>query len=311
MNILITGGSGFIGSKIAFFLKKKKHNVIILDKKFKNKKELLQNKIKFFKADLTSERSLLKVKIKKNFTILHFAGQPSAAQSFNNPEEDLKKNILGTLNIIKWAKMHKAKKIIFASTFNVYDENSNKPILSEKDSCKSKSLYSVSKYAAENYIRVYCKYLNIKWNIMRMFNVYGPGQDPKNNFLGMISIFLNMAKKNSAITVKGSLNRFRDFVYIDDVVQAWYKITLDHKHYNQIYNVGSGKKTTLNILFKNISSILKKNIKINQEEGTPGDFLGCYANIGKIKKDLGFRPKYDLKNGLRKFNNWLDSQKKK
>ena len=311
MNILITGGYGFLGSEIAYFLKKKKFNIIILDKKKNNKKKLLLNGIKFLKADITSKASLSKLKINKGFVVLHFAGQPSAAQSFKNPKDDLDKNILGTLNLIEWCKKKEVEKIIYASTFNVYEENYNKPILSESDSCKSKSLYAISKFAAENYIRVYSEHLGLKWNIMRMFNVYGPGQDSKNNFLGMISIFLNMAKKQPVINVKGSLKRFRDFIYISDVIDAWYKMIVDKKNFNKIYNIGSGKKTTLKELFNKISIVLDKKINVSEKQGTPGDFLGCYANISKIRNDLKFKPKINLEIGLKKFNEWLDYEQKK
>ena len=139
-----------------------------------------------------------------------------------------------------------------------------------------------------------------------MFNIYGPGQDKKNKNLGMISIFLNMAKSNPKVIVKGSLKRFRDFIYIDDVIEAWYKLALDKKNYNQIFNLGSGKKTTLNILFKNIQKTLGKKIYIKEIGGTPGDFLGCYADTKKIEKYLKFKSKVSLSKGLKLFNNWLD-----
>jgi UDP-glucose 4-epimerase len=269
------------------------------------------NKIKILKADITSQKSLAKIRINKGYTVLHFAGQPSAAQSFKNPVDDLNKNIVGTVNLIEWCKKNKVKKIIYASTFNVYEENAKKPKLSENDNNQLKSLYAISKFTAENYIKLYCNYIGIKWNIMRMFNVYGPGQDPKNNFLGMISIFLNMARKKSVINVKGSLRRFRDFIYIEDVIDAWYKVINDKKNYNKVYNVGSGKKTSLEELFKKISITLQKKLNIKEEKGTPGDFLGCYADVSKIKKDLKFEPKFDLTRGLKEFNQWLDNEKKK
>lgn len=310
MNILITGGTGFIGSKLAYFLKKKKNKVVILDKKIEKKKKIL-NGIKILKTDLTSKKSLAKIRIKKGYTVLHLAGQPSAAESFKFPIDDLNKNIIGTVNLIEWCKANKVKKIIYASTFNVYEENAKKPKLSENNNNQLKSLYAISKFSAENYIKVYCSYLGIKWNIMRMFNVYGPGQDPKNNFLGMISIFLNMARKKKIINVKGSLKRFRDFVYIDDVIDAWYRIIIDKKNYNKIYNVGSGKKTTLKKLFKNISLIVKKKLIIKEKKGTPGDFLGCYADLSKITRDLKFKPKFNLKKGLMEFNYWLENEKSK
>ena len=127
----------------------------------------------------------------------------------------------------------------------------------------------------------------------------------------MISIFLNMAKKQPVINVKGSLKRFRDFIYISDVIDAWYKMIVDKKNFNKIYNIGSGKKTTLKELFNKISIVLDKKINVSEKQGTPGDFLGCYANISKIRNDLKFKPKINLEIGLKKFNEWLDYEQKK
>lgn len=310
MNIIITGGNGFLGSKLAEKFTHNGHKVIVLDinsKSFKYRKDILK-KSKFIKADITSIKSLNKIKVRKKAILLHCAGQPSAALSFKNPEDDCKKNILGMINIIKFANKNKVKKIIFASTFNVYKENNHSPKLSEKSLCQPKSLLSVSKFSAENYLQVLAPHFKIKWNILRMFNVYGPGQDPKNVNLGMISIFLNMAKKDPNIRLKGSIKRFRDFIYVDDVVEAWHKLALDKKNHNKIYNLGSGTKVTLKTLFKYISKILNKKIIVKIEKGTPGDFLGCYANIKKIKNELNFIPKVKLKEGIKKFNDWLNKE---
>lgn len=312
MNIIITGGTGFLGSKLAEKFIKKGHKVTIIDinKNISYYRKKYLKKTKFYLADITSINSLTKLKFKKNSVLLHCAGQPSAALSFSDPESDMKKNIVGMLNIINLAKLNKFKKIIFASTFNVYKENNKLPKLKETSLCEPKSLLSVSKLAAENYLKIYSTHLGIKWNILRMFNVYGPGQDPNNPNLGMISIFLNMAKKKDIINVKGSLKRFRDFIYIDDVVDAWYKLALDKNNINQTYNLGSGKKTTIEQLFNIISAIIKKKLIIKEEKGTPGDFIGCYADVNKIKKDIKFIPKTDLITGLRKFNIWLNENKK-
>lgn len=306
MNIIITGGNGFIGTNLAEKFSSNGHKVFLLDYKRKSNKKIVSKKIKFQKVDITSLKSLNKVKIPINSTLLHCAGQPSAAVSFQKPYDDHKKNILGMMNIINFSKKNKVKKIIFASTFNVYKENFKFSKLKEISECDPKSLYAISKLAAENYLKVYGNYLGLKWNIVRMFNIYGPGQDKKNKNLGMISIFLNMAKNNSKVLIKGSLKRFRDFIFIDDVIDAWYKLTLDKKNYNQIYNLGSGKKITLKILLKHIEKTLNKKIFIKEEPGTPGDFLGCYADTSKIEKDLKFKPKVSLNKGLNIFNNWLD-----
>ena len=311
MLIIITGGLGFLGSKLAQRLSCKGYEIIIIDKKnIKNKK--LFNKLENVKiysgVDISLSKSIEKIKINKPNIILHCAGQPSAARSFQIPNEDLSINILGTLNIINWAKKNNTQKIIYASTFNVYKEDINNIHLKENFSCEPKSLYAVSKLSAENYIKVYCNFLNIKWNIVRMFNIYGPGQDPNNKYLGMINIFLNMAKKNGKIIVKGSVDRFRDFVFIEDVLDAWQLIIRDKKYFNNIYNIGSGKKTSIKNLLKEIFLVINKKTIIKVEKGTPGDFLGCYANIDKIKNHLGYSPKYNLTQGLMIFNRWLNEK---
>ena len=304
MNILITGGNGFLGSNLAKKFLEQGHKVIILDLK-KNKFSLKNPKAKFIKCDLTKIKSINQINFRgKIDIILHCAGQPSAALSFKNPEKDLNLNILSTLNTLLLAEKIKVKKFIFASTFNVYEENNLTPELKETSNCKPKSLYAASKLSAENYIKCVCERNQISWNILRMFNIYGPGQDPTNKSLGMINIFLTMALNSDSIEVKGSLKRFRDFIYIDDVASAWFKIATSKKTINKIYNIGTGKKTSIKNLLNLIIKLTNKKISINETKGTPGDFLGCYANIDKLKKDTKFSPKVDLNYGLKKFYNW-------
>ena len=304
MNVLITGGNGFLGSNLAKKFLDNGHNVTIIDLK-KNRYSLNNSKAKFVKCDLTNFMSLNKIKISKNIDIiLHCAGQPSAALSFFDPEKDLKLNILSTLNILRYAEKIKVSKFIYASTFNVYEENNSLIKLNEKSSCKPKSLYAISKLAAENYVKCICERNKISWNILRMFNIYGPGQDPTNKSLGMINIFLNMAISSNKINVKGSLSRFRDFIYIDDVVDAWFKIANSKKTINKIYNIGTGKKTTIKELLHLIINLLDKKIMIKETKGTPGDFNGCYANINKLNEDIDFSPKVSLKKGLSLFYKW-------
>ena len=118
-----------------------------------------------------------------------------------------------------------------------------------------------------------------------------------------------MAIKENKVQVKGSLNRFRDFIFIDDVVEAWYQAAIKTKSKNKIYNIGTGKKTTILQLLKIISKVIKKKIQISELEGTPGDFKGCYSNISKITKDLNFKPKVSLENGLKTFYKWAKNFK--
>lgn len=302
MLIVITGGSGFLGKNLAKKFINHGHKVLILD--INNTKPFVVG-AEFIKCDLTKKSDLSSIKVNNANIILHCAGQPSVAKSFENPLLDLNVNILGTFNLLEWAKKNNTKKIIYASTFNVYKENQEISKLSEQSLCSPKSFYAISKKTAEDYIIIYGNNFGINWNIVRMFNIYGPGQNPNNNFLGMVSIFLNMARLNKTILVKGSLKRFRDFIFIDDVVEAWYKIAISKKN-NKIYNLGFGKKIFLKDLLRTIIIITKSKSKIKPTKATPGDFNGCYSNINLIKKDFNFRPRTNLFKGIKIFNDWLN-----
>lgn len=304
-NILVTGGLGFIGSKITDNLLKKKYNVIIIDNFFSNVKK--NSECKIFKADITNFKSLEKIKLKNIYAIYHLAGQSSGPKSANDPELDARLNIIGTINMLNFASKNKVKKFIFSSTFTVYgDPVISTQKMSENDNCKPKSMYGISKKCCEEYVKSLCDKNNIKWTILRLFNVYGPGQNINRTDQGIVGIFINLIKNKNTIEITGSLDRFKDLIYIDDVVKAFI-LSLKKKSDNQIFNVGTGKKTTISNLLKNINNIFepKKKRIIKVLSAPHGEIKGAYANINKIKKDLIFLPKTTLKEGLIKFQKHL------
>ena len=134
-----------------------------------------------------------------------------------------------------------------------------------------------------------------------------PGQDMENMQQGMVSIFLSQAIKNKKISIKGSLSRFRDFIYIDDVVECWFRASFCESALNQAINLGRGEKTTVNELVEIIKSITQVD-EINIKEGTPCDQLGIYSDTTKLKKILNLKPKVDLINGLKYFYEWAIKQ---
>ena len=231
------------------------------------------------------------------------AAQSSGPRSFSIPEVDINLNIIGTLNIIKFCKEKNIKHLIFASSFVVYgNSNSKKEKASENDPTNPESIYANSKLTCENLLRVYAQPLGIKWNVLRMFNIYGEGQDLNSTDQGIVGIFSGMIIKSNIITVNGKLDRFRDIVNIEDVARCW-ELCLIKKRYNQIFNLGTGKKTTIKKLIHQISHVLKKNkkIKINvNSNSAKGDILGCYADISKTKKLLNYKPLINLEDGLKK-----------
>ena len=305
--IIITGGLGYLGSNIAKRLTKEGFEVIILDNFLSNTcKKVLRTKI--IKCDITNYNKLRKIKQKNIYAVLHLAAQSSGPKSIENPDLDVKLNILGTVNVLKFCKEKKIKKFIFASSFTVYGDPKSSVMLKESDECRPKSLYGISKYTCEQYIKILCKKYSINWTILRMFNVYGPGQDLSRKDQGIVSIYLSYIKDGNYLPVKGSLKRFRDLIYLDDVVSAWILCLKNNKIKNQIFNLGSGKKTYIRDLINEIIKIYDKKgkVRIQQTESTHGDIKGCYANISLIQKKLNFYPKFSLKQGLDLFKSWAD-----
>jgi len=309
MKIVVTGGCGYLGSKIIEKLLLAGHEILIIENFTTSVKNKL-DKCKIIHCDITNPSDLAKVKVKNYDVLLHLAAQSSGPKSFEIPDIDIKINILGTLNIINWCRDNSISRILFASSFVVYGDNLDSEILSEDNICRPKSVYALSKFTSEQLFKIYAEPHGIKWNAIRMFNIYGPGQDLTRNDQGMVSIFLNLVKNNNYIGVQGSLDRFRDFVYIDDVVQGWELCLLNDKNPNQIYNIGSGTKTYLSNLIDNLINICNKTgeVKVEEVGSTQGDIKGCFADISKASKDFGFKPKISLNEGLKIFKNWADTQ---
>ena len=305
--ILITGGLGLIGSSIAKKIIKDNYEVIIIDNKSTNITSDIKN-VEIIEADITNYEQLSSIKIKNVDTILHLAGQSSGPKSFETPFQDVKDNVLGTINILKFCGLKNISRIIFASSFAVYGDPVGKEIFTEGDTCSPISVYGTSKFACEKYIQILSKKFNLNYNMLRMFNVYGPGQDLSRKDQGIVSIFLSYVRESNYIPVMGSLKRFRDLVYIDDVVDGWISCLKNDETKNEIYNLGSGKKSYVGELIDKLILVEDKKGKVKVEEvgNTPGDLMGSYANMNKMNDHFGFSSSIDLEEGLIRFKQWAD-----
>ena len=296
MNYIVTGGAGFIGSKIADALAEKGHEVTVVDDLSTGKEANVPQKAVFIRGDLSSPETY-KLMPKATDGILHLAGQSSGEISFENPVRDLERNTVSTLRLLKYAKEAKCKRFIYASSMSVYGDTMGKPGC-EDLTCNPKSCYGVGKLASEQYIRILSG--NMNYTIWRMFNVYGPGQDLSNLKQGMVSIYLAQALRSPDIIVKGSTQRYRDFIYIDDVVNAWIQSLDSTSCENMTLNLGTGTRTTVEDLLGLIVSISgERNIRI--EGATKGDQNGIVASPERLCNcipGMKFTPLHD---GLKQF----------
>lgn len=293
--ILITGSAGFIGSSLVNELKKK-YKIIGLDNlSTGNINNIIKHKnYHFIKGDCGDMRILQK--LKKIKIIIHVAGQSSGEKSFEDPLNDFKNNTQSTINLLQFAKEIKCKHFIYMSSMSVYG-NKYKTKLSEKFPTSPISFYGISKEASEKYIQKF-KDKGLNYTILRLFNVYGSGQRLDNLKQGMIRIYLTQIFKKKSLSVKGSKHRYRDFIHIKDVIKYIKLIINNKKFFNQILNIGTGKKTSINTLVNMIRKKSNLKSKIRYIHGTIDDQFGVVANINKIKKLSKYTPMININDGL-------------
>lgn len=318
LKVLITGGAGFIGSNLA---KKLQHNyrVYIVDNLSMGKKENISHlsNITFYEEDILNEEFMRNLLLRENFDyIFHLAAIASVADSIERPLETNRVNFLSTLNllnILKSMENSSLKRFVFASSAAVYGNSINLPKKEQSDVNPS-TPYAIDKYASEKYVLAYNSLYNLPTSCVRFFNVYGPNQNPSSPYSGVISILIDtfmkrMKNEDYEFNLYGDGEQSRDFVYIEDVVSALEIVLNSTDSLGQVYNVGTNKETTLNELIKWISEILNTNIKIQKLDERKGDIKRSYCSIQKLNK-LGFYPKYSVKDGLRKYIEFLELKNK-
>jgi UDP-glucose 4-epimerase len=301
---LVTGAAGFIGSAIAKRLISEGNIVITIDNLSTGKEDVIPDGCIFIKGDDYDEKIINQL-YQYNFdTIIHIAGQSSGEISFENPVYDLQTNTQSTLMLLDYAQKTGCKEFIFASSMSTYGDHEN-PYVNEQTLPVPKSFYAVGKLASENYMRIYSDMYGLKCTALRFFNVYGIGQNMDNLKQGMASIYLALALKNRHITVKGSKERFRDFVYIDDVVDSVIK-SINRENGNQFeaYNVSNAHQIHVYEIIDIIEKTLPFKVTHEYIESTPGDQMGIYGDFSKIEKDLGWKGTISFEEGMRMMVEW-------
>ena len=309
MKILVTGGAGFIGAHLVNKLIISKHKVLIVDNlQGVGGIPYVHPKATFIKGCITKKKILNLIKKWKPEAIYHLAAQSGGETAYDNPRKDYLINGYGTYLISLLAKELKVKKFIYTSSVAIYGSNLKNKI-NEDTKINPDSIYGISKYAGELFIKQILIPSNTKTVIFRVFNTYGPGENL--NFLkkGMVSIYSSYVWKKKPIIVKGSLKRFRNYQYIDDVVNILF-LSLKNKELkkNEIFNLTTSKAIKVKEFIRIILRINnKKNYKVIEANSTPGDSLGYDGSNKYLRRKFKNYKFIDINKGIKKYFYWINS----
>jgi UDP-glucose 4-epimerase len=290
MRILVTGGSGFIGSKLIQALLKQGHDIVSLDKKEK------VIDVFHIQKDICDE-DLAELDLTDIDIIYHTAAQSGGYYSLKHPFHDGLWNCIGTLNVVRLAQRLKVKKFIYTSSMAVYG---NMEEAVETAIPNPISFYGTSKLTGEFYTKLLIEHNQIPFTIFRLFATYGAGQDLSNKHQGILSIYLEQALKGDTISITGREDRIRELVHVSDVVNALMMPLSSSKLDNEIFNVLYKEKLSPRIIIDAIGKRLAKKLKITVLDGYVGDQTLITGNNEKLI-NVGWNPEIDLNKGIAEF----------
>lgn len=304
MKCLVTGGAGFIGSNLVEKLVKLKHDVIVLDNlstgRLSNLNKFI-SKITFYKIDITNKKKLLDSYFYKVDWVFHLAGLADIVPSIENPEKYFNSNVVGTLNILEKSRKAKIKKFIYAASASCYGIPEEYPT-NEDSKIKLEYPYALTKNLGETLVMHWAKIYKMPNISLRFFNVYGPKSRTTGAYGAVFGVFLAQKFAKKPLTVVGDGKQTRDFIHVYDLVDAISLIAKKAK-INQIFNLASGKETSVNNIAKIIGGEV---VNIPKRPGEPDRSLG---DIKKIKKQLKWIPKISINKGVRMMLNIIENWK--
>jgi dTDP-L-rhamnose 4-epimerase len=354
-NVLITGGAGFIGSKLTLSLLEKGCKVTILDNlsaqihgKDYNQSPLynsIKDKVNFIRGDVRNLADWKKAIVDQNI-VVHLAAETGTGQSMYEINKYIEVNIAGTSNLLDYManESHQIKKVVVASSRAIYGEGKYEcknhgfvfpesrneqdmqsgqfeptcPTCStvvsllatdEESKINPCSIYGITKYNQEQMVLVACKSLGVEACALRFQNVYGPGQSLSNPYTGILSIFSTRILNNNPINIFEDGLESRDFVYIDDVVDATILAMFDKNSNATAFNIGSGNSTTVSTVAQSLKTAYNSEIEIKVSGSFRiGDIRHNKADITKAKRLLNFEPKIMFEQGIKRFSNWVKKQ---
>lgn len=305
---LVTGGAGFIGSHLVEFLLSSGHRVRVLDNlstgSLKNLKSV-EEKIEFYREDIRSLEKAGEVFANAD-GVFHLAAISSVERSIMEPEITRQVNVTGTLQVLLASKKHRVKRVVFISSASVYGNPEAFPI-SEEQEPHPLSPYGTTKVAGEAHVMAFFNLSFLETVSLRLFNIYGPRQDPASPYSGVISKFLEAAVSERKPVLFGDGNQTRDFLFVEDACRAMLSAMEKEEARGQVFNIASGKETSIFTLGKIIFSLAGKDFDPERKPERLGDIRRSLASIEKAERILGWKPQVSLEEGLKRTLEWMKS----
>jgi len=306
MNILVTGGAGFIGSNLVDAFVAAGHSTVVVDNLYMGRLENLNPKAKFYLLDIRAPEVAKVFEFEKIDVVCHQAAQMDVRKSVADPGFDAEVNVLGSLNLLQNSLKYGVKKFLFASTGGaIYGEQDYFPA-DEDHPTRPVSPYGVTKLTVEKYLFYYHQVHGLPYVALRYANVYGPRQNPHGE-AGVVAIFTEKMLSGQKPVINGDGRQTRDFVYVGDVVEANLR-ALEYEK-SDIFNIGTGIETDVNTIFHKLNQIIGSNTPECHGPPKDGEQLRSVIDYTKAKKLLGWEPKVNLQRGLQATVDYFRSSK--
>ncbi|MEK6640279.1 MAG: NAD-dependent epimerase/dehydratase family protein [Nitrospirota bacterium] len=296
MKVLVTGGAGFIGSHLVDRLIQEGHEVVVVDNLSTGKRRNLNRAARFFKLDIQSSGLERVLRNERPHMVMHLAAQMDVRKSVEDPMFDAQVNVLGTLNVLQQSIKHGVRKVVFSSSGGaIYGEQEIYPA-PESHVTRPLSPYGVSKLCGEQYLSYYQRVNGLQIVSLRYANVYGPRQDPEGE-AGVVAIFIQKLLNNEQAIVNGNGRQTRDFVYVEDVVEA--NLAAMGQDIQGTYNVGTGEETSVNDLLGILVRHTNSTCKEVHGPAKGGEQARSVIDSGKLRQELSWESRTELSEGLK------------
>jgi nucleoside-diphosphate-sugar epimerase len=308
LRYLVTGGAGFIGSHIVEELIRRGQEVIVLDDLSAGRQENLagvRTKVEFRLAS-TTDLPAVESACRGVDYVIHLAARTSVPRSIKDPLETNRVNIDGTLNVLVAARDAKVRRFVYAASSSAYGETGMTPKV-ESMTPQPISPYGITKYVGELYAQVFGRIYNLENISVRYFNVFGPRQDPTSQYSGVLSRFMFALIEGQSPIVYGDGEQSRDFTYVGNVVDETLEACRAAAVSGMVFNGGTGLRITLNQALKVLENITGKKIQPKYEPPRTGDVRHSQADITQARKVLGYEPRIQFEEGLKRTWEWYRS----